>query len=163
MAWYVQTGWPGVGCSLYSVSFNWPLTFTTEGQFFYTLAAMPNTAAQVGQLFWVIFVIVLVAVLAYYTTRLVASAKYGRGAKRNLELVESMSVGPQSFVHIVRMGGAYAAIGVTRGQVTLLTELDADRLELPQVKERPSFEAMLGKLKRPEQPGRDRQQQKEDS
>jgi flagellar biogenesis protein FliO len=79
---------------------------------------------------------------------MVASAKYGRGGRRNLEILESMGVGPQSFVHVLRVGGQYMLIGVTRGQVNLLSELDESRLVLPEVGQRVTFESILSSFRR---------------
>jgi flagellar biogenesis protein FliO len=102
----------------------------------------------VAQFFYILLLVVGVSVLAYFTTRLVASAKFGRGGRRNLEILESISVGPQSFVHVLRVGGQFVLVGVTRGQVNMLAQLDADQLQLPEPVQRPSFEALFSRFQK---------------
>jgi flagellar protein FliO/FliZ len=115
----------------------------------YSLSKDWSTSLQpVGQFFYMLLLVVAVSVLAYFTTRLVASAKFGKGGRRNLEILESMGVGTQSFVHVLRVGEQYVLIGVTRGQVNLLTQLDANQLQLPEVGQRPSFDSIFAKFQR---------------
>jgi len=103
--------------------------------------------SSVAQFFYILVLVVVVSMLAYYTTRMVGSARFGRFGRRNLEVLESMGVGPQSFVHIMRVGEKYVLIGVTRGQVSFLTELEEGQLEFAeggQLGKKPSFESFLG-------------------
>ena len=109
----------------------------------------PTPIANVGQFFYILLLVVVVSVLAYYTTRMVGNAKFARGGRRNLEILESMGVGPQSFVHILRVGGQYVLVGVTRGQVNFLTQIEDGQLVLP---ERPeggvSFESLFSRFQK---------------
>jgi flagellar biogenesis protein FliO len=57
-----------------------------------------------------------------------------------------MGVGQQSFVHIVRVGERYVLIGVSRGQVNTLAELDADQLEITERRDLPSFDSFFGRI-----------------
>ena len=91
-----------------------------------------TTIPPVGQFFYTLLLVIVVAAMAYYTTRLLGSARFMRGGRRNLEILESLAVGPQSFVHVLRVGEQYVLVGVTRGQVTMLTQLEADQLKLPE-------------------------------
>ena len=120
----------------------------------YSLAQNWSTPMPpVGQFFSFFLLVVLVAVLAYYTTRLIGgSAKFGRGAKRNLELLESMGVGTQSYVHILRVGEQYILVGVTRGQVSLLTQLSADQLQLPEGGQGVGFDSILSRFQKKQDP-----------
>jgi len=131
MAWMQSVGLLDVEHTAYSLVRDWSTSLATVGQFFYML---------------VVFVVVVA--MAYFTTRLVASAKMGRmGGKRNLEIVESMGVGTQCFIHIVRTGEKYVLIGVTRGQVTMLGDIDKEQLSLPEGGTGPTFESFLNKYR----------------
>jgi len=92
--------------------------------------------------------VVVVALLAYYTTRMLASAKFTRGGRRNLEHIESIGVGPQSYIHIVRAGKKYVLIGVTRGNVNFLTEVDEEGLSLSLDGQRPGFESFMSRFQK---------------
>ncbi|MCL2398218.1 MAG: flagellar biosynthetic protein FliO [Defluviitaleaceae bacterium] len=115
----------------------------------YSLSKDWSTSLQsVGQFFYMLLLVVVVSVLAYYTTRLVASAKLGRGGQRNLEILESMGVGSQSYIHVIRVGKQYVLIGSTRGQVNILTQLDANQLQLSEAGQRSAFDIIFAKFQR---------------
>jgi flagellar biogenesis protein FliO len=69
----------------------------------------------------------LVAILAYYATRRLTGA---RGKLRrsngggNLEIIESVNVAGQAVVQIVKAGEKYLVIGVTKENITMLTEVE---------------------------------------
>jgi flagellar protein FliO/FliZ len=84
----------------------------------------------VGQFLYILLLVVLVSVLAYYSTRWIASARFGRLGKRNLEIVESIGVGAQAFVQLIRVGKKYVLVGITRTQVSPLYELSEEDIEL---------------------------------
>jgi len=125
----------------YSLSNNWS-------------TAMPGVA----QFFYIVMLVVVVALLAYYTTRLIGTAKFGRGGRRNLEIVESMGVGPQSFVHVLRVGEQFLLIGVTRGQVSLLTQLEADKLKIPESGQMPGFETLFNRFQKKDESSQSKKQ-----
>jgi len=102
----------------------------------------------VGQFFYILLLVVLVSVLAYYTTRMVASARFGKFGKRNLEIMESMGVGAQAFVHVLRVGEKYLLVGVTRTQVSQLCELDTDDLQLNAATGGSNFETIFSRFQR---------------
>jgi flagellar biogenesis protein FliO len=100
------------------------------------LSAQNNwpSLASVGQFFYYLLIVAFVALLAYYSTKLLASARAGRnrGGKRNLELLESVGLGAQAMAQIVRAGDKLFLIGVTKERVTLLAALDGAGVELPE-------------------------------
>ncbi|MDR1663301.1 MAG: flagellar biosynthetic protein FliO [Clostridiales bacterium] len=85
-----------------------------------------------GQFLYILLLVAFVAVLAYFSTKLLAMSRGGkfRSTKRNLEVIESIGVGAQSVVQIVRAGEKFYLIGVTKESVSLLAELDAETLDI---------------------------------
>ena len=124
------------------------------GMLRHTVYSLIGTGLQptpnVGQFFSTLLLIVFVCALAYYTTRLLGAARFGRlGGRRNLEILETLGVGSQSFVQIVRVGEKYVLIGVTRGQVSLLTQLEEDQLKFPEVSHQVAgFDALLNRFQK---------------
>ena len=110
----------------------------------------PTPMPNVVQSFNIFFLVIVVAALAYITIKFMATPKFGRGARRNLEIVESISVGPQSFVHVVRVGGQYVLIGTTRSQVNLLTQIDQEHLKLPENTQGGGFESFFSRFQKRE-------------
>jgi len=99
------------------------------------------------------FVTVLVILLCYFGLRLLGRVK-GRGsAGGNLQLVESILVGSQNMVQLVRAGDKYLVIGVSKERVTLLAELDEEKIKemepLPPVGE--SFNKVLARFLPPKE------------
>jgi flagellar protein FliO/FliZ len=75
--------------------------------------------------------VAIVAVMAYLSFRMISSSRGGRrGASRNLQIIESIVVGIQTSVQIIRCGEKYLLIGVTKEQVTLLAEIPKEQLTL---------------------------------
>jgi flagellar protein FliO/FliZ len=73
---------------------------------------------------------VLVAMLAYFVTKKMAGARGGMGRKGgNLSIVDSVNVGGQSLVQIIKAGDKYLVIGVTKEQVTFLSELSEEQIK----------------------------------
>jgi flagellar biogenesis protein FliO len=59
---------------------------------------------------------------------MVASRGAGGRESCNLAIVESISVGGQAVVRLVRAGDTYLVIGVTKERVTLLGEVDKEQI-----------------------------------
>ncbi|MCL1862575.1 MAG: flagellar biosynthetic protein FliO [Defluviitaleaceae bacterium] len=66
----------------------------------------------------------LVAFLAYIATKKMAGARLTGQRSGNLSVVESVNVGGQAVVQLVKAGDKYFVIGVTKERVTLLGEVD---------------------------------------
>jgi len=86
---------------------------------------------MLGQVVWFVLVFAFVIVLAFVFTRWIAGARYKRDSTGNLQVVESIAVGQQVYLQLVRAGGKYIVIGVTRGNVTYVCELPPDEVKLP--------------------------------
>ena len=77
-----------------------------------------------------LFLMVLVVLMCYYTTKFIA--KYQKGVTRNgnIEVIEAKAVGPNKSVEIVRIGKAYYALAVSKDNVSLIDKLDEDQIDL---------------------------------
>ena len=82
--------------------------------------------------FWLWFRLIgatiFVSLLAYYVLKLMGGARarqFGRVISgRNLQLIDSISVGVGTSIQIVRAGKKYLVISVNKERVTLLTEIE---------------------------------------
>lgn len=91
----------------------------------------------------ILLLVAVVCGLAYFTTKVIGGAKMNRGSRRNLEIVESIGVGTQSYVHIIRVGEKFVLIGTTRGQVNMLSQLDPAMLKLSNTGQGAGFDSFL--------------------
>ncbi|MCL2216344.1 MAG: flagellar biosynthetic protein FliO [Defluviitaleaceae bacterium] len=102
------------------------------------LAMMGTASAMMGLFFRIILVTAFVALLAYFVTKLIASRGRAGGWVKsgNLKIIESMAVGAQSMVHLIKAGEKYLVIGVSKERgVTLLTELSKEEVDEPTLPE----------------------------
>ena len=70
-----------------------------------------------------ILITVLVLVLAFYSTRLIA--------KNNIQFIESYRVGGNKMVAIAKIGEKFFALGIGKEEIHVIAELKKDDLKLP--------------------------------
>ncbi|MCL2617576.1 MAG: flagellar biosynthetic protein FliO [Defluviitaleaceae bacterium] len=70
--------------------------------------------------------------LAVLSTKWIAGARYRRGAGGNLHLIESIAVGQQTYLQLVRAGDKYIVIGVSRTGVSFVCEVAGEQVTLPE-------------------------------
>ena len=84
---------------------------------------------SVGQLFYLVIVLILICALAYYAIKWMARARNVKSGNLNMKVLEAVSVGQAATVQLVKAGEKYIVIGVTKERVTFLTEMTEDELE----------------------------------
>ena len=82
-----------------------------------------STLDLLGQLLWLALMFALVVALTVVCTRWIANARYRRGSTGNLQVVESIAVGQQVYLQLVRVGGKYVVVGVTKSNVSFLCHI----------------------------------------
>ena len=101
--------------------------------------------ALFGSFFYILLVLAFIILFCYFILRLLGRVKGRGGAAGNLQLVESIMVGAQNMVQLVRTGDKYLVIGVTKEHITLLTELSEEQVKaiepLPPIRD--SFKKVL--------------------
>lgn len=104
---------------------------------------------SVAQFITVLFIFIGVLALTYFVTRWTANFQKGRLSGGNMEVLDTMKVGPDKYVQIVRVTDKYLAIGLGKDSVTLLAELSEDAVINPGAAstKKLSFEDMLEKVK----------------
>jgi len=92
--------------------------------------AFGSTAGMLWQLFVFVVATVFVLFLAYYSLRLLGGARNMRKSG-NLSIIEAANVGFQNNIALIRAGEQYFLIGVSRGRVTLIGEVDSASIKEP--------------------------------
>ena len=82
------------------------------------------------QLIASLFVFVLVLALTYFVTKWIAKSGTMQSRARNIKVIETFKIAPSKYLQSIQMGKKYFAIGVTKEQITFLTELDETQLDL---------------------------------
>ncbi|MCL1924781.1 MAG: flagellar biosynthetic protein FliO [Defluviitaleaceae bacterium] len=89
-----------------------------------------------------LFSLAFVIVLAIYVTKLVAGAKL-RGFGKNLKIIESIGVGQNNSVLLLKVGEKYILIGTGKDSVNLLCNIDEHDIVLEERQQTPDFKNML--------------------
>lgn len=90
---------------------------------------MISTSQSFFQLIIVLVCFVVVLLLAYYTTRWLASYQKGRSYNKNLKIVETLKVSPDKYVQIIACGkDKYIIVGISKNEVSYLGELEEDQI-----------------------------------
>jgi len=91
---------------------------------------------------------IFVAILAYYVTKRMFGARgaaMGRNGG-NLAIVESVNVGGQAIIQLVKAGDKYLVIGVTKERITMLSELSAEQITEFEAPDSTGLNSPFGKI-----------------
>lgn len=101
------------------------------------------------ELIFLLFVFILVIGLAYFITKKIANIGAHQMQGKNMEIVESLQVSVNQRIHLVRVGEKTLIIGVSKDNITYLSEVPSESIDLSAYhtnKEMPSFEDYLKKV-----------------
>ena len=80
------------------------------------------------QLIATLFAFVLVLALTYFVTKWIAKSGAMQSRAKNIKVIETYKIAPSKYIQIIQIGKKQYAIGVTKEQITYLTELTEDQL-----------------------------------
>lgn len=111
------------------------------------------------QLLGALVIFAFVLVITYFTTRWIGNYQKTNVQNRNLQFIESIGVGNNKFISLVKAGKVYLVVAVGKDEVTMLAQLTEEQLEeIPlaqmaadskQIKiSNESFQDILNKLKK---------------
>lgn len=111
------------------------------------------------QLLGALVIFAFVLVITYFTTRWIGNYQKTNMHNQNLQLIESVGMGNNKFISLVKAGKVYLVVAVGKDEVTLLAQLTEEQLEeIPALKtygagdgqkkfSAESFQDILNKLK----------------
>jgi len=109
------------------------------------------TGSTWGTLAYVVSLLVLfvgVILLAYLTSRFVASRMGGIGQTPGAVIHMTLALGPNRNIHLVEMAGRFFVVGATEQSIALLFEINEpgqiEKIRETKASARPSFETALG-------------------
>jgi flagellar protein FliO/FliZ len=83
-----------------------------------------------AQFLTVLIIFFIVLGLTYFTTRFVGNYQKMQGFNRNFEPVETLRIGNNKFLQIVRVGKRYYLIAIGKDEINMLSELSEEDLDL---------------------------------
>lgn len=99
----------------------------------------------------VLFIFVLVLLITWTATKLIANLQNGQSVySANIEVIETYRLTTNKYIQIVKTGEKYLAIAVCKDTVTMLAEIPAGQIHLPdrQGGVMPDFKKMLEMARR---------------
>lgn len=97
-------------------------------------------------------VAVLIIYLSYICSKYLGKSMNRSNSSRYMRLIDQITVGQDRHIAIMQVGGKYLLVGITAGQINVLSELQTDELlplspESGEMGEKtPDFREMLEKL-----------------
>ena len=114
-----------------------------------------SKASNIWELLGLIFILILVILVAYYISKLVANLKLGQLKDSNFKVIDTFQFATNKMLMIVQVGERYMLIAVSKEQVQYLTELNEDdivfNMESSQEKRTLNFKTILDSIKKRKQ------------
>ena len=85
------------------------------------------------QLVAILIVFVLVLIATYFTTRWIGKSGAIQSHSPNIHVKETFKIAPNKYVPIIELGNKFYAIGVSKDNISFLTELSEEQLDLTPV------------------------------
>ncbi len=107
--------------------------------------------SNVIQLVVIIVIFILVLVATYFTTRWIGKTGALQTQSPNIHVKETFKIAPNKYIQIIELGDQYYAIGVSKDNITFLTALSKDQLDLTPVDKEHnavSFKDMMNKFRK---------------
>lgn len=100
------------------------------------------------QVLALIVAFVIILFLTYYVTKWIAKSGAIPLKTQNIRVVETFKIAPNKYIQIIQLGSRYYAIGVSKENITFLTSLEEEQLDLVETStsQQMSFKDLLGKF-----------------
>lgn len=96
------------------------------------LLTISNDMNSFLQFCTVLFIFVLVLGITWVATKWIAHVQNGQTAhSTNIEVIETYRLTANKYIQIVRTGEKYFAVAICKDTVTMLTEIPAEQIHLP--------------------------------
>ncbi len=92
----------------------------------------------------VVFVIIIIA--CYYVTKLVGTNQLVKTKNSNFKILDTYKLGQNQLIAIVEVGTRYFCIGITKENVSLISELDEGDFNKASVRETGSFAGVFANI-----------------
>lgn len=106
-----------------------------------------STLSNVLRLIALLIVFILILVAVYYTTKWLAKTGMIQPGTSNISVIETCRLAQNKGIQIVKIGERYFAIALGKDEVTFISELKEEELQLTkELREPDSFKEILGKV-----------------
>lgn len=125
---------------------------TAPGSANQTIQELTRTSSGWGsflQLVGLVFLLIIILIATYYTTRLVGGIKQNQLKNSNFKVIDAWRISPNKAVQIVKIGDKYIVLGIGKDTINYITELDEAEVLIREnnASEKLSFRQILEKLR----------------
>jgi len=112
------------------------------------LLTISRRADSFIQLLTVLLIFLFVLAISYLTVRFVGKWQKGQESGSNIEILETRSLGTNKYLCIVRVGGKILLIASGKDEISMLTELDPEKLSFEEKSGEVSFSSILDRVRK---------------
>lgn len=98
-----------------------------------------STFGMIGQFFLLVIVFIAIIMLAYFSTKWIASFRMGMRKNSAIKMISSMPLGGSNSLQLIKVGERYFLIGVSKEQITYIAEIDDIDVSVEQNVSSPKF------------------------
>ena len=108
-----------------------------------------SSTNNVLELLGLCLLLVIILFAAYYTSKFVGRYKLGQLKDSNISVIEAYRISTNKMLQIVKIGNKYVVIGVSKDNITVITELDESEVLIHEANEgeKQSFRQILDKIR----------------
>jgi flagellar protein FliO/FliZ len=108
-----------------------------------------STTNNVLQLLGLVVLLIIILIAAYYTSRFVGRYKLGQLKNSNIQVIEIHRISNSKMLQIIKIANKYVAIGVSKDNITFITEIDEGEVLTHEFNEgeKESFRQIFDKIK----------------
>ena len=89
-----------------------------------------NTGSAVYGILYFLFMSAVILAAAYYVTKYLSRKGLKQGKNKNLKIVESAALGIDKSLLLVKVGEQYLLLGSTQKNISMLAEIDKEKLTI---------------------------------
>lgn len=115
----------------------------------YIAVSQSSRFESIWQLISVSIVFLIVLGLSYYTTRWISKIQKKQSYNKNIQVIETFKITTNKYIQIIRTGEKYLVIAIAKDNISMLTELTEQQLNLTMDEEvsNETFGEILNKIK----------------
>jgi flagellar protein FliO/FliZ len=88
-----------------------------------------SSLANFWQLLSVLFLFIIVLVGAFFVTKWLSHLQYQQTKGKNMQLIETLRIGPNKMVQLIKVGDRYFVIGLSKEHIQVISEVDQEQIK----------------------------------
>lgn len=96
----------------------------------YIAVSQSSRFESIWQLISVSIIFLIVLGLSFYTTRWISKIQKKQSYSKNIEVIETFKITTNKYIQIIRTGEKYLVIAIAKDNISMLTELNEQQLNL---------------------------------